>query len=255
MGQFEIDHLSYSSISSYLMCAANWKFHYLDKIPTPTASALAFGSAFHNTIEGWLGGKEDSLTEAWSKHWKKQTEGQNIDWGTDIPEELFNKGIQMFTQKDIVQSLQETFFQYDEMPIVEMKVELRVPEVPIPVIGYIDIITGDKVPGDFKTSSRSWNPEKALDETQPLFYLAAMNQMGYPVPDWRFRHYVFVKTKTPKFQMFDHVHNPGQIMWLFQMIQKVWKGIEAGVYPENPTGWKCNPKYCDYWSICRGKLS
>jgi hypothetical protein len=237
------------------MCAAAWKFHYIDKIQTPTAPALVFGSAFHNTIEDWLAGKAESLTEAWSSEWKKQTEGQDVDWGTDIPEEMFNKGIDIFTNDDILAELQNTFFTHTEMPVIETKVELSIPEVPVPVIGYIDIITGDKVPGDFKTSSRSWSQDKALDETQPLFYLAAMNQMGFPVEGWRFRHYVFVKTKTPKFQVFEHVHNPGQILWMFGMIQKVWKGIEAGVFPENPTGWKCNPRYCDFWSICRGKLS
>ena len=40
-----------------------------------------------------------------------------------------------------------------------------------------------------------------------------------------------------------------------RQIQKVWKGIEAGVFPENPSTWKCNPRYCEYWPICRGKLS
>ena len=29
--------------------------------------------------------------------------------------------------------------------------------------------------------------------------------------------------------------------------------IEAGVYPLNPTGWKCAPGYCEYWTRCRGR--
>lgn len=251
----EIKHLSYSSVSSYLMCAAAWKFRYIDKIQMPKSTALVFGSAFHDTIEAWLGGKAESLTEAWREQWQKHTEGQDINWGTDIPEELFNKGIEMLTHPDILNEMQATFFTQTEMPVIETKIELSVPGVPIPLIGYIDIITSDRVPGDFKTSSRSWTIDQALSETQPLFYLAAMNQIGYPVPDWRFRHYVFVKTKTPKFQVFEHVYNPGQILWLFGMIQKVWKGIEAGVFPENPGTWKCSYKWCEYWHICRGKFS
>ena len=250
----EIKHLSYSSISSYLMCGAAWKFRYIDKIQTPSSPALVFGSAFHNTIERWLGGEVQSLTEAWSEEWQKQTE-QAVDWGTDTPEEHFNKGIDMLTNADILNEMQKTFFTQEGMPVIETKIELSVPGVPLPLIGYIDIITSDRVPGDFKTSSRSWTIDQALGETQPLFYLAAMNLMGYPVPDWRFRHYVFIKTKTPKFQVFEHVHNPGEIMWLFGMIQKVWKGIDCGVFPENPGTWKCTPKWCEYWHMCRGKLS
>jgi hypothetical protein len=42
----ELDHLSYSSISSYLGCGQNWKFHYKDEIKTPTSPELVFGSAF-----------------------------------------------------------------------------------------------------------------------------------------------------------------------------------------------------------------
>jgi hypothetical protein len=39
------------------------------------------------------------------------------------------------------------------------------------------------------------------------------------------------------------------------MIQAAWRGIEAGVYPMNPSTWKCSPKYCEYWPLCRGRYA
>jgi hypothetical protein len=251
----ELDHLSYSSISSYLACGANWKMHYIDHIPAPTSPALLFGSAFHGTIEAHLKGEGD-ITNLWRANWAEQLEkNPGVEWD-DSPEELCNDGLRMLTHKDVLAGISDIQPQIDDSgPRIERKVELHVPGVPIPIVGYIDIIAQDAVPGDFKTSSTRWSDDKAIAETQPLFYLAALNQMGETVPGWRFRHFVFVKTKTPQFQRIEHSHNPGQLMWLFKQIKSVWDGIEAGVFPLNSGGWKCSPKFCDYWQLCRGKWS
>ena len=45
------EHLSYSSISTYLMCPKSWEYRYLIKPDAPTSANLIFGSAFHNAIE------------------------------------------------------------------------------------------------------------------------------------------------------------------------------------------------------------
>lgn len=252
-----IDHLSYSSISSYLYCSRSWAFKYVDQVKTPTSPELVFGSAFHGTVEQYL--RESSpvnndMLNMWAENWAKQTEGQEIDWGTDTPESFYNEGIRLLSNKDIQDGINKIVPGTDDKgPKIERYVELRVPGVPIPIIGYIDIITSDGVPNDFKTSKSSWSMDKAMSETQPLFYLAALNQAGIQTPGWKFRHYVFVKTKTPQFQAIDHVHNPGQLMWLFEMIRRVWKAIEGEHYPMNPTGWMCSPNYCNYWNLCRGK--
>lgn len=245
-----IDHLSYSSISSYLACPANWKYHYLDQVPTGTSSDLLFGSAFHNTIEQHIGeGHQGNLIDRWQANWAKQLEtNQQVNWDSDTPESMCNLGVRMFGSPEIQQGILSIKSQR-----IETKVELRVPGVPVPVVGYIDVITTDSVPGDFKTSSRAWTVDKALNETQPIFYLAAMSQLGQPVPGGRFRHFIFVKTKQPQFQVIEHVHRVQEMFWLFGMIQKVWNSIEAGCFPPNPTGWKCSPQYCDFWSMCRGK--
>jgi hypothetical protein len=250
-----LDHLSYSSINAYLSCGANWNFKYNQDIKTPTSPELCFGSAWHSTVENFVGsGHQGNLVDLWQANWHKQIEGQEVDWGLDTPESFCNEGIRILSHKDIQAGILSIKAGIDDQgPRIERKVELRVPGVPLPVIGYIDIITADGVPGDFKTSRSSWTADKALNEMQPLFYLAALNQAGIATPGWRFRHFIFIKTKTPQFQAIEHVHNPGQLMWLFKMIQEVWRAIDAGIFPCNPTTWLCTPSYCNYWSICRGK--
>jgi hypothetical protein len=216
----ELDHLSYSSISSYLYCAASWKFHYLDKIPAPSTPPLVFGGAFHNTIEDFITQgvtkpeEPKTLEQIWLEKWKAATTFTNeetqkvsprtdIDWQGNSPEFHCNEGLRMFTSNEVVDGILSIKAGQDEAGIkVERKVELKVPGVPVPIIGYIDIITDDGIPGDFKTSKTSWNQDKANAETQPLFYLAAMNQAGMETPNWMFRHYVFTKLKKPTLSVF-----------------------------------------------------
>jgi putative RecB family exonuclease len=251
----ELDHLSYSSINSWLSCGANWKYHYLDKLPTKPSSALVFGSAFHATLEYFVAhNHQGDLVSIWREKWGEQLEKEKItDFDGASPETFQNDGIRMFSNQDVVKgilSIEASANKLDE-PAIETKVELRVPGVPLPIIGYIDIITADG-PGDFKTSGRAWSVDQAAKEMQPIFYMAALNQMGVRVDN--FTHYVFVKTKTPQFQKIVTSHKQSEMFWLFKLIQSVWKGIEAGVYPQNPGSWKCDPTYCEYFSLCRGKF-
>lgn len=263
-----IDHLSYSSISTYCLCPRSWKFHYIDQIKTPTAPVLVFGSALHNTVEAYLAsrsafGHPFIMSELWSTNWAAQLEREsNIAWDT-TPETYFNQGLQMLTDPEIVETIQRLNPMVAAWPPnetgqeqtvwIEKQVNLQVPGVPVPITGYIDLITADGVPCDFKSSARSWNLDKAQEELQPLFYLAALNQLGLMQHAYRFRHVVFVKTKKPGVQVLETTRSIHEIFWLFGLIADVWQAIEKGAFPPNSTGWKCSDKFCDYWGICRGK--
>lgn len=250
-----IDHLSYSSVTSYLDCPENWRRKYIAKEPTQSSPALVFGSAFHGTIEELVVNPLGNVLSIWDESWTKALEGQSIFWGTDTPEETYNDGVRMFSNQALLAEIRKIVPGSDERGAkIERKVELRVPSVPIPIIGYIDIILQDGTPADFKTSARSWSDDKAADSLQGLFYLAALNQAGVEI-NWKFKHIIFVKTKEPKVQILENVHKPGELFFLFDLISRVWQGIEKEVFPMNPTTWKCTDKYCDFYANCRGKYS
>lgn len=256
-----IESLSYSSINLYLTCAEAWRRKYLLKEPSRSSPALLFGSSFHSTIEARIIANANNelsqaLPELWSKNWanKLESDGSSVDWGADEPIEHHNEGLRMFSDPGVIKTVNSIVPLRDDKGLfVERKVELRVPGVPISIVGYIDIVTSDGVPSDFKTSAMSWSDGKAQSEIQPLFYLATLNQLGMTVPKLTFRHFVFTKTKQPKVQVIEHRHTWDEIFWLFELIQSVWKSIEAEAFPINPTGWLCSPKYCSYWQQCRGR--
>lgn len=244
-----IEHLSYSSITLYLDCPEAWRRKYVAQEPTRKTSALAFGSAFHGTVERMIQKRSYDWTTIWSEEFGKAF--QDVTWeDEETPEWHYNEGVRLLNHEDVKTAIQS--IQPKSPEHIEKKVELRVPGVPVPVIGYIDIILADGTPADFKTSARSWTQDQANNSLQTLFYLAAMNQMGFEV-NWRFKHFVFVKTKTPQVQVLEHSHTPGELFFLFEMIKRVWEGISKEFFPLNPTTWRCSEKYCDFYANCRGR--
>jgi len=254
----ELEHLSYSSVSAYLTCPRSWRFKYVDKVKTPTAPALAFGSAFHGAVEDLIMARHrgDMMkpAEVWAARWALATE-QDIAWNGDLPEEHSNVGMKMLSHPATATVLDQFRpLVEDGEPVVERRVELHIPDVPVPVLGFIDLICADGVPADMKTAARAWTQEQAEKEMQPTYYLAALNQVGYTLnPERKFRHFVWTKTKVPQVQIIESKRTTEDLLWLMALVRDVWHGIEREVYPANPGSWKCSERWCDYWGLCRGK--
>jgi len=257
-----IEHLSYSSINLFLTCSEAWRRKYLAKEPISSTPALLFGSAIHNTIEGYIRERHNGiianniqLLSLWDTHWLAALGREpNCEWGADTPAQHFNEGIRLLSNPAVAQMLNKLIPLQDEQGLfMEREIVLRVPGVPVPIKGYIDILTSDGIPGDFKTSAQSWSADKAKAELQPLFYLAALNQLGRTVPGLRFRHYVMTKGKTPTVQVIETQHTWHSIFWLQELIQRIWRSIESESFVPNPNSWLCGPKYCTAWARCRGR--
>jgi hypothetical protein len=166
------------------MCPRAWKYRYADKVKTPTSPNLVFGSAFHGAVEGYIAAQAKAgqadipvlLTDLWAEHWQKQLEDKrnaDIAWGDKTADELAALGKRMLKNQVTVtgggperkmtasQFLAEIApMMSNDKPIIEKRVEMNVPGVPIPIIGYIDMIASDGVPVDFKTASRAWYADK-----------------------------------------------------------------------------------------------
>jgi len=261
-----VDRLSYSSINTYLLCPKSWEFRYILKPRVPVAVALPFGSAIHEAIQTYVAAKAEGhevkpLIDLWPDCWQgavnERRNKDNIKW--DRPFSYYTDlGDKMLSAPNVVAAVEAiepmVVLAPAETAVIERKVEFRVPGVPIPVIGYIDMIAADGVPVDFKTASRKWSTGKEHGEIQPDFYLLGLNQENYDLnPGHKFRYYIFTKTKNPICQVLETSRYWGDLFFTMKLIKETWEAIQAGVFPPNPTGWKCSKKYCEYWELCRGK--
>lgn len=250
-----IEHLSFSSINTYLICGEAWRRRYIAKEPAPISSSLVLGSAFHDAVEGYIKGAPD-LEAAYEQSWSTQLErGQDVAWD-EQPDTVKADGLRMVRAAPVRKLLDDIRANFDaERGEIERRVELHVPGVPIPIIGYIDIITRDGVPGDFKTAARMWSDEKAGNQMQTLFYLAALNQEGIDDHQWRFVHYVFSKGQHPSAKTFVSQRKPSEVFGLFEIIKRVWDAIEKHVYLMQTDSWKCSSRYCGYWTTCQARYT
>ena len=253
----EIDHLSYSSISSYLSCGKAWKYRYIDKVQADPSPSLIIGSCIHDTVEkivecNSLGIEGPEIAEFATQTVKERVENIEPINNTPEAENVLQDVLRCVQSPHVQTAVNALKAKVDEQgAMIERKVTLELPEVDVPIIGYIDIILADGTPADFKTAARSWTQEKAESEMQPIFYLGAMGQCGIPV-NWKFKHLVIVKNKIPKFQIFEHEHTPLEVFRLGVKVQEVWKSIKQGTFlPAAPGSWKCSPKFCEYWDICQ----
>jgi hypothetical protein len=265
-----VDHMSYSALTCYNACARSYRYRYVDMVQTPVSSNLVFGSAFHDAVETLLllvaNAEEFDPLECWQVSWQKQLErNANITYVDTTPAELQTQGTNMLTMpievtggKPAKFGNMTAFLKTLELATdpdtdrlrVEERVTLTLPNVPVPIIGYVDLVTSDGVPCDIKTAARSWAPDKADNELQPTFYLAALNQQGHQVD--RFRYYVFTKTKTPKVQVIETRRTASDMFWLIEALGETYRAIEAGIFPPTGAGsWKCCPDYCEYFGLCK----
>ncbi len=250
----EITHLSFSSVNTFLLCGESWRRRYVVNEQAPISDNLVLGSAFHDAVESYLRGAPD-LEDAFEQSWSQQLErGQTIAWESGDAGATHNIGLRMVRAKSVKPMLDQVRQNFDpEHGLIERRVKLHVPGVPVPIIGYIDCIGRDGVPCDFKTAARMWPDGKAEEDLQSLVYLAALNQEGILVPDFMFRFFVFTKGQNPTAKMFETKRKPAEVFMLFKIIRQTWEAIDAQSYPMRTDSWKCSPKYCEYWPTCRAK--
>lgn len=259
-----IDHLSYSSISHYLQCQRSWKHKYIDQIETDKSDALLFGSAWHKMISKSLLEKGYRL---FGQLWRESSEELDGYLNSNI----FDLGLSMISSKHISDTLQNLKPHerqvlidtdnnglpfHDYIPMVDYKIEFSIPNVPVPIIGYIDMIADDRVPVDFKTAKHKWTQEQADSSLQPTFYLAGLHAQDFiKASDFpaKFRYIIFLKTKKPDVQIIETTRTDEDVINLFGLVEGCWQQMQS----ENhlPTGigsWKCSSNYCDFWNICQG---
>ncbi len=237
----EIEHLSYSSVTTYMKCPQQWRLKYIEKVDQEKSDALVFGSAIHRAIS--LGIKDELQP---SLYWSTSLEQIQAEQKFELSAELVNLGETMLTTG------MYTFADLLSQQIqgIDKKVKLELPGIVLPVVGYVDLITENAVI-DFKTSKRKWSQVQADKSLQPTFYLAALNQIGTVQLPAKFTYIILTKTKVPQVQIIETERTAQDVFRLFDLIASVWDAIKKEVFPPtDPSNWWCSEKYCGVWTHC-----
>lgn len=135
---FPVDHLSASSITTFLRCPRQWQAKYVHGLEGPSNSALLIGSAVHDWLAQELAGEDPVWTAVWEEAIIKQGGRENIVWKDKEPAAeiiAFRQAEAYYHTVGRVLNVLET----------EKEISVRVPGVPIPVVGFIDIVCPDGI--------------------------------------------------------------------------------------------------------------
>lgn len=247
-------HLSHSQISLLLRCARQYYYRYIEKLQVPVGSALILGSSYHKALEvNFLAKVKDGqdlgidvLQDAYDTEWNSRLSRDEIDWQGDSPGDI----------KDCGKQLLATYMQHAApfvMPAeVERRFSVHLPELDgYTLDGIIDLITDAGVIVDHKTASRSKTQEDVDGDLQPYAYAAALfTDPALSVVDFEF--HTAVKKKAPDIQRLSTKRTRADVDWYLGLVCESVRMIRAGIFPPNPCGWHCSPKWCAYYAKCKG---
>ena len=135
---------------------------------------------------------------------------------------------------------------------IEEAFSFNLPDLPIPIIGAMDLIeeddAGTVIITDFKTSSKAYSVNEVDQNQQMTTYQLGAKANGYADREILLRLDCLIKTQKPKFEQYYTTRSEIDETRLIRKIQKVWSGISKGVFIPNDTSWKC--KNCGYKTAC-----
>lgn len=254
-------HLSISSVNEYVECGLLYKFSKVDKLPwDEKPDAMEFGTAIHKVLEEFyrnrMVGHEMLLKDihiSFDTIWRDIAEGRD-----DIQ---YTKGNTFESYLMMGKDLLTVW--YNKIPKsnfevigVEEAFSLIIPDLPVPIIGGIDLLEVDAdgtiIICDWKTAARSYSIDEVDKSQQLTTYQLAVKAVGYADREILLRFDTLIKTKIPKFEQYYTTRSELDEQRLITKIHQVWDGIQKGVFVPNDTSWKCGN--CHFKQACNDFL-
>ena len=229
------------------------------------------GSAFDTTVEQvlrrkwrgeWTTAEQAALWFA--QNWERElARPEVVEWGDRDARVILEDGINLITSGATMAYLRG----FDlaphpdggDEPALQVRTELTVPGVSVPVIGWIDAIAKGPAAGslhavDFKTARRRWAKGRERKELQARIYLGGLWQAGNSFARLSFEYAVFVPGMTPQgtaVQRLPVLLSERDVLLTMDMLRRSWRQVKSGAFPPNPHSYRCGPG-CPVFDRCFG---
>lgn len=229
-----VRHLSASSISDWLDCPLLWHGRRVAKWPEPPSVELAMGKAMHAGFEAHHRGEDAEL--ALMRAWEEVGVADLLP-----PTYALNRAF------DALRAYR-AYNPRDRRDRPEIRFSFRVPGVPVPVIGFIDLLRGDEV-HEMKTGSRRrWTQQRVDESIQMSVYWLAFRSIFRHLPERGIYH---VAPTQPVFlppYPLETRRTPAQLADAETLIRRVWAEMTtADLAARCPAG-RCKfREFCAPW--------
>jgi hypothetical protein len=250
-----VEHLSASSISTYLRCPLRWKRKYIDGEYEAPSGALIMGSAVHaaeaasdwSQIEHGERLSTEETQESFSDEWEDRVEKEEVAWGWEKPGELKDMGAACVAVYD------EQIAPKLKPVAVEREIRLQIPHVDWSILSYLDLEEEDGGIVDRKVRSSKMTKQMADTELAVAPYMLGRQAEGDPALE--FRYHTMVKTKQPYAEIVKTTRTSAQLDAFIDRVYAIaaeinWR-METDVWSGAvPGSWWCSQKFCGFWASC-----
>ena len=250
-----VDHLSASSVATYLRCPEQWRRKYLDHEPQAPKLGMIVGGAV-GAVEGYSyqrvidGGEQAKLPEALDLYDEefeyKLSRADGLEASRQERGEAKDGGVRALSV------YHSTIAPKTEPKSVERKFELRLGAAEWTVNGFFDVETPRPVV-DLKVKAKRLTQADADSDLQASLYLAARRAEGNPAPALDF--HVSTTAKQASAEVVSTRRSEAQLDQTLRLVAYVARDIEYRVASGNwvgapPLAWWCAAGQCPYWSSC-----
>lgn len=248
-----MEPLSVSQVQTYLGCALQYRFRYVDKIPSPwRPAALAFGSSVHaaaewfhrERIEGRLPSPND-VVRIFEADWYAQTLEPLTFPEKETKESLTDKG------RILVRLLvEETSPALPQLVEERFEIDLVDPEtgevLETRLRGVIDLVEADGTLVELKTAARAYDTGTLERHLQVSTYALVLFLKDGAIPKLRID--TLLKTKVPRLEHYELTRSLADLAWTARLLEGVGHAIAARQFHPNPS-WRCCE--CEYFAHCQ----
>lgn len=187
-------HLSPSALKTYMRCRESFRRKYLTKDSEPSTHYFVWGGAhnaalvdfnFQQKITTGIDAPIDEVQEAFAAAVDRKTDAEGGDGGINWGKEMSRAKVKD-AGVELVRAYMTIAAPAVQPTAVEQRFDITVPGVPVPVMGYIDVVTESRLL-ELKTAASRGVAEG--DRFQGRVY-----QLAMPKP---VEFHVATKTKTP----------------------------------------------------------
>lgn len=248
------DYLSFSQLSMYLRCPAQFMFRYEEGLILPPKSSMTKGKAVHKGQEinykQKIESKEDlpldDVKDAVATEF--ETAAEETEFKPDEDKgKIKDESITLATlyHNEVAPKVQPQY--------VEEEVYFTIPDTSINLKGFIDVVQEGGIIRDTKTTAKSPSQETANKSMQLTAYSLAYRTLtgkneGGLVLDY------LINTKTPKVMQLETTRTDDDLKRFISISKQVTKAIQSGIYYPNPDNFMCSEMNCGYWSECQKKF-
>lgn len=250
MNPEDIDHLSHSSVSTFLRCPRQWAYAYVEGLRRKPSVALLKGSAVDTGLSLNLEQKIETRTDLPVDDVLQVSEADfrsRVDKEGGVSEIEWDGG-------NLAKGLDSTI-NLARLHMVEHAPHIQPVSVQLELhrtlsdgrdfVGYIDFMDEAGNICDWKTGKARMGQSSADTDMQPTAYSFLLDKPS------NFTFYRAIDTgKNVSGEVLETSRSEMQINWYRDAVDDVSAAIDSGVFPANPNGWHCSPKFCGFYDMC-----